>query len=156
MLSANNTAQPTCDPASSASASASSNKLSTGAIVGIVMGSTTMALVLIIAAYLFRQRQRRQKANERGPELAEMHETQVSEPRVMPKPPSEPPGYLSAGVSPQEPAHELADTGGPAEADAGAPPVELAGHHAGAELAATESAYFNLSTQQEVSERMKR
>ena len=99
-----------------------------------------MVLLLIIAVYLFRQHRRRQKAKERGPELAEMHETQGSEPFTLPKPPSKPPGYLSAGISPQEPTHELADTGGPVEADVGPPPAELAGHHVGAELAATESA----------------
>ena len=119
------------------------------------MGSTTMALVIIIAAYLFRQRRRRQKTKERGPEVAEMHETQVSEPLASPKPPPKPPGYLPAGISPHEPTHELADTGGPVEADAGSPPAELAGHHAGAELAATESAYFHLSTEQESPKRMR-
>lgn len=144
---ANNTAQPTCDPASASSTSASNNKLSTGAIVGIAMGSITMILVIIIAAYLFRQRRRRQNTKERGPEAAEMHETQASEPSASPKPPPKPPGYLPAGQVPQQPTHELADTGGPVEADAGSPPAELAGHHAGAELAATESAYFRLSTE---------
>ena len=150
---ANDTAQPTCDPASSSSAFAS-NKLSTGAIVGIAMGSTTMALLLIIAAYLFRQHRRRQKTKEQGPELAEMHETQGSEPFALPKPPPKPPGYLSAGVSPQEPTHELADTGGPVEADTGSPPAELAGHYAGAELAANESPYFSFSNRQGLSKRV--